>query len=266
MIRSIVLRRVPLAALGLMAVVACTDKLLAPQPHSLTPHAAGFDKSEQHIGDGSILTATLSAHIRMFDTTGKLIGERALSSFPVQTRFVNGTAKLALPLRKGVWTKAFVLGEALHGKHHGKGHLEKSGPDAQGRNWYVGSDGEPRGGPMGAALIAIDGKPSAGTMSHYNRVEGGWTLNRTTTTIYDANGRPAYTISMDVSNATIAAVSTAQMSFGGAAQAVRQVGDALANALLPAVAAAQDGGTFDTNAGSDGSSDGSSGAGRGVPK
>ena len=47
MIRSIALRRVPLAALGLMAVVACTDKLLAPQPpHGLTPHAAGFDKRE----------------------------------------------------------------------------------------------------------------------------------------------------------------------------------------------------------------------------
>lgn len=55
------------------------------------------------------------------------------------------------------------------------------------------------------------------------------------------------------------------MSFGGAARAVRQVGDALANALLPAVAAAHDGGTpIDTNAPSDGS-DGSSGAGSGVP-
>ncbi|HEY5062236.1 MAG TPA: hypothetical protein VII52_11920, partial [Gemmatimonadaceae bacterium] len=140
------------------------------------------------------------------------------------------------------------------------------GADVSGRNWYVGADGEPSGGPMGAALVAIDGKPSAGTMSHYNRVEGGWTLNRTTTTVYDASGRPAYTISMDVSDATIAAVSMAQMSFGGAARAVRQVGDALANALLPAVAAAQDGGTpIDTNADSDGS-DGSSGAGSGVPK
>ena len=182
----------------------------------------------------------MSARIRMFDTTGKLVGDKVLPGIGVQTRFINGTARLAMPTASGGWTQSFVLAEALHGKHHGKGHREKNALDVNRRHVYVGADGEKSGGPLAASLVAIEGKPLAGSMNDWTRIEGGWALKHTTTTTYNANGSPAVIISVDVTNPTIASISTPRMYLGDATRAVKQAGGAFANILLPPIAAAQD--------------------------